>query len=112
MSRLNQGEREFVTDFGEVSPTTPADLSADRAAPGARGAMQEIDARGVSAPLPLLRAHRALRGLQPGQELRVITSYAQSIAEFQALAKHVTSYELVSQEEIGDEFVHLLRRRR
>lgn len=111
MSRLKQGEREFVTDFGDVPPTTPAGLS-PQPAHGAASEIQEIDARGVSPPLPLLRAHRALRGLQPGQELRVITSYSQSIAEFQALAKHVTSYELVSQEEIGDEFVHLLKRRR
>jgi tRNA 2-thiouridine synthesizing protein A len=74
--------------------------------------MQEIDARGLSAPLPLLRAHRALRSLKPGQDVRVVTSYPQSVAEFQAMAKHVMSCELVSQEALGEEFVHVLRRRR
>lgn len=111
MSKLSQGEREFVSDFGSALPridpphTTPVGLSA-RAGP------QEIDARALSAPLPLLRAHRALRTVRPGQEVRVITSYEGSLAEFQALAKYVTNFDLVSQDIVGDDYVHVLRRRR
>ena len=30
----------------------------------------------------MLRAHRALRELQPGQHLRVLTSHPQTVAEF------------------------------
>jgi tRNA 2-thiouridine synthesizing protein A len=115
MSRLSRGEREFVSDFGDLSHSQSAELPAApaEAAPSpARGSVQEIDARGLSAPLPLLRAHRALRALRPGQELRVLTNYAQAVAEFQAMAKHVTTYELVGQEMVGEEVVHVLRRRR
>lgn len=76
------------------------------------GAPQRVDARGISAPLPVLRAHRALRVMAPGQLLQVVTTYPESVAEFQALVKHVPGYELVEQEELGGEFFHLLRRRR
>jgi TusA-related sulfurtransferase len=76
------------------------------------GATQELDVRDASPPLHLLRTHRALRGMQAGQVLRVRTSQPQSLAEFQSLAKHVPQYELVSQEEKDGETVHLLRRRR
>lgn len=116
MSRLSRGEREFVSGFGDLAPDTQAP-EAPPAPPApsaavAAAAMEEIDARGLAAPLPLLRAHRALRGMKAGQELRVVTSYAQSLDEFQAMVKHVTDYELVSQDVVGEEFVHVLRRRR
>ena len=79
--------------------------------PGLAGA-REIDARGVKAPLPLLRAFRALRTMEPGQDVRVITSDPGSLAQFQALAKFDTSFDLVSQDTVGDTFVHVLRKRR
>ena len=60
----------------------------------------------------LLRAHRALRAMQPGQVLKVLTDSERTIAEFQALAKYVLGYELLSQEQIGDEVIHVLRRKR
>jgi tRNA 2-thiouridine synthesizing protein A len=99
MSR-NQNEREFL----EVQPpTTPA---------AAVKVAQEIDARGISAPLPLLRAHRALRGMAPGEVLKVVTSHPQAVAEFQSMVSHVSGYELLGQEEAASGHVHLLRRRR
>lgn len=82
-------------------------------APVARGAgPQELDVRGLGSPLPVLRAHRTLRGMQPGQSLKVLTSEAHTLAEFQSLVKHVPGYELLSQEQVGSDFVHLLVRRR
>jgi tRNA 2-thiouridine synthesizing protein A len=111
MSKMSQGEREFVSDFGSAlpridsPPTTPVGLTP-------LGSSQEIDARALSAPLPLLRAHRALRTVPPGQEVRVVTSYEGSLAEFQALAKYATNFDLVSQDIVGDDYVHVLRRRR
>jgi tRNA 2-thiouridine synthesizing protein A len=92
MSRLNSGER---------------DVSG-----AAAGEVQELDVRGIRSPLHVLRAHRALRGMRAGQLLRVTTSSEQTLAEFQALSKYVVSYELVSQERIGDAFVHVLRKKR
>lgn len=74
--------------------------------------MQELDARGMSPPLPVLRAHRTLRGMRAGETLRVLTSQPQSVGEFVSLVKYVPQYELVSQEERDGEYVHVLRRRR
>ncbi|MBC5785328.1 sulfurtransferase TusA family protein [Ramlibacter sp. USB13] len=106
MSRLEQGEKEFVSGFGDLAPDAAASAAAEH------GRTQEIDARGISSPLHVLRAHRALRAMQPGEQLRVLTTSEQTIAEFQSLVKHVVGYELLSQEQIGDEVVHLLRRKR
>lgn len=80
--------------------------------PVSGAAVQEIDARGIASPLHVLRAHRALRGMRAGQVLKVLTTSEQTIAEFQALAKYVVGYELLSQEQVGDEVVHVLRRKR
>ncbi|MDB5954526.1 MAG: SirA-like protein [Ramlibacter sp.] len=115
MSRLSTGEQEFLSTSTEAAPAAPA--AAIAVAPEVSGAndgdaVETIDARGISAPLPLLRAHRALRTMKPGQQLRVLTSSKETLAEFQALAKYVVGYELLSQEESGDEVIHLLRRRR
>lgn len=104
MSGLSKGEQEFVAVFGDSAAT----ILSSRA----EGAVQEIDVRGIPSPLHVLRAHRALRAMQPGGELTVLTTSPQTIAEFQSLVKYVVGYELVSQEQIGDEVVHVLRRKR
>jgi tRNA 2-thiouridine synthesizing protein A len=117
MSRLSSGEKEFLAHDGAPQPApspVAEDLPAEpaAAAPSAEPGIELVDARGISSPLPLLRAHRALRTMRPGQLLKVLTSSGETLAEFQALAKYVVSYELVSQEETGDGFLHVLRRRR
>jgi TusA-related sulfurtransferase len=106
MSRLSKGEKEFLSDFGELAPATGTSAAAGSEV------TQEIDARGISSPLHVLRAHRALRAMQPGQVLRVLATSEQTVAEFQALAKYVVGYELLSQEQIGEEVIHVLRRKR
>jgi tRNA 2-thiouridine synthesizing protein A len=110
MSRLSHGEQEFVS-HSDTAPLPGAGADAAAALP-AGTAVQEIDARGISSPLHVLRAHRALRAMQPGQVLRIVTTSEQTVAEFQALAKYVISYELLSQEQHGEEFIHVLRKKR
>lgn len=103
-SRFSHSEREFVLD---TQPPAPDGRPAAIPKPS-----QEVDARGLSSPLPILRAHRALRAMPPMQVLKVLTTDAQSVLEFQALVKYVTSYELLAQDEGGGTYAHLLRRRR
>ena len=112
MSRLSRGEQEFLSSEAAPAPATAATPTDETPASSDGDAVEVIDARGISPPLPLLRAHRALRTMKPGQMLKVLTSSRDTLAEFQALAKYVVNYELVSQEESGDEVTHLLRRRR
>jgi tRNA 2-thiouridine synthesizing protein A len=113
MSRLSKGEQEFVSGFGglELEPVGGQGAGQPSPRPNA-AAMQELDARGISSPLHVLRAHRALRTMQPGQLLKVRTTSGQTIPEFQALSKYVVGYELLSQEQVGDEVIHVLRRKR
>lgn len=71
---------------------------------------QEIDTRGLNCPLPILKAKKALTSLESGQLLRVISTDAGSIRDFQAFAKQ-TGNELVDQQTVGADFIHVLRRR-
>lgn len=108
MSSPSQDGTITVPDFSldELEAPVPAPFAAPAAG------SHEIDARGISSPLHVLRAHRALRAMQPGQVLKVLTTSEQTIAEFQALAKYVVGYELLSQEQIGEEVIHVLRKKR
>jgi TusA-related sulfurtransferase len=70
----------------------------------------EVDTRGQSCPLPILKAKKALSALQSGQTLRLVSTDAGSIRDFQAFAKQ-TGHELVEQQTVGKEYIHILRRR-
>ena len=71
---------------------------------------QEVDTRGLNCPLPILKAKKALAIMQSGQLLKVVATDTGSIRDFQAFAKQ-TGNELVEQQTVGDEFIHILRRR-
>lgn len=71
---------------------------------------QEIDTRGLNCPLPILKAKKALAAMSSGELLKVVATDTGSLKDFQAFAKQ-TDNELVQQETVGDEFIHILRRR-
>jgi len=71
---------------------------------------KEIDTRGLNCPLPILRAKKALADLQSGQLLKVVSTDAGSVRDFQAFARQ-TGNELIEQQTVGQEFIHVLRRR-
>ncbi|TDS74101.1 TusA-related sulfurtransferase [Comamonas sp. JUb58] len=71
---------------------------------------QEVDTRGLNCPLPILKAKKALATMQSGQLLKVVATDTGSIRDFQAFAKQ-TGNELVDQQTVGEEFIHILRRR-
>ena len=71
---------------------------------------KEIDTRGLNCPLPILKAKKALADLQSGQLLKVLATDAGSVRDFQAFAKQ-TGNELLEQQTVGAEFVHIMRRR-
>lgn len=71
---------------------------------------KEVDTRGLNCPLPILKAKKALADMQSGETLRVISSDPGSTRDFQAFAKQ-TGNELLEQETLGDEFIHVMRRR-
>jgi len=71
---------------------------------------KEIDTRGLNCPLPILKAKKALADMQSGQLLRVVSTDAGSLRDFQAFARQ-TGNELVGQDTVGTEYLHVLRRR-
>jgi tRNA 2-thiouridine synthesizing protein A len=73
-------------------------------------ATRDLDTRGLNCPLPILKAKKALSEMVSGEVLRVLSSDPGSTRDFQAFARQ-TGNELVEQTAVGDEFVHVLRRR-
>lgn len=71
---------------------------------------KEIDTRGLNCPLPILKAKKALTDMRAGQLLKVVSTDSGSLRDFQAFSKQ-TGNELVEQQTVGDEFIHVLRRR-
>ena len=71
---------------------------------------KELDARGLNCPLPILKAKKALADMASGDVLRVLSTDAGSVRDFQAFARQ-TGNELLEQDSSSGDFVHVLRRR-
>ena len=70
----------------------------------------EIDTRGLNCPLPILKAKKSLNGMASGQLLKVVSTDPGSVRDFQAFARQ-TGNELMEQETVGSDFIHVLKRR-
>jgi TusA-related sulfurtransferase len=71
---------------------------------------RELDTRGLNCPLPILKAKKALAEMVSGELLRVVSTDAGSVRDFQAFARQ-TGNDLVEQQTTGPEYSHVLRRR-
>lgn len=70
----------------------------------------ELDTCGLNCPLPILKAKKALSGMQSGQLLMVKATDPGAMRDFAAFAKQ-TGNELVTQSTVNGEFHFVLRRR-
>jgi tRNA 2-thiouridine synthesizing protein A len=70
---------------------------------------QELDASGLNCPLPILRAKKAIAGLESGQVLRIIATDPGSVKDFEAFAKQ-TGNELMESGEEDGKFVFLMKK--
>lgn len=70
----------------------------------------ELDTCGLNCPLPILKAKKALSGLQSGQLLKIKATDPGAMRDFAAFAKQ-TGNELLLQETVGQEFHFVLKRR-
>jgi tRNA 2-thiouridine synthesizing protein A len=86
--------------------------SAPQDASNGRRDMDEtlLDVKGMSCPLPVLRANRALRTLQPGSRVRVLATDRAAVADFQAYCRE-TGHALLAWSEEGGVFSFVIRRR-
>lgn len=70
---------------------------------------QELDASGLNCPLPILRAKKALGGMESGKILRIIATDPGSVKDFEAFAKQTGNKLLESGEESG-KYVFLIQK--
>ncbi|WP_035384421.1 sulfurtransferase TusA family protein [Ferriphaselus sp. R-1] len=71
---------------------------------------KELDARGLSCPLPILKTKKSLADMGSGQVLKVVSTDCGSVKDMQAFAKQ-TGNELVSQTEAGGEYTFFLAKK-
>ena len=70
---------------------------------------QELDARGLNCPLPILRAKQATNPLTSGQTLRIVATDPGSVKDFAAFAKQ-TGNQLLESSESNGEYTYLLKK--
>ena len=70
---------------------------------------QELDARGLNCPLPVLKAKKALNGMAPGDVLKIMSTDAGSVKDFEAFAKQ-TGNDLLESTESDGEFHFLMKK--
>ena len=70
---------------------------------------QELDASGLNCPLPILRAKKALAGMDAGQVLHIIATDPGAVKDFEAFAKQ-TGNTLKDSKEEGGKFVFLMQK--
>ena len=69
-----------------------------------------IDTRGLSCPLPVLKAKKAIRGVGSGTLVEVLASDPGSVVDFETFCE-VAGHALVEQRHGDGEFRFLLRRK-
>ncbi len=70
---------------------------------------QELDARGLSCPLPILKTKKALSGMASGQVLKVVATDRGSVKDMEAFSKQ-TGNALLSTAEQNGEYVFYIRK--
>lgn len=72
-------------------------------------ATQELDARGLNCPLPILRTKKAMTGLNSGETLKVTATDPGAVKDLEAFCKQ-TGNTLLESENSGSEFVFLIQK--
>jgi tRNA 2-thiouridine synthesizing protein A len=69
-----------------------------------------LDVKGMQCPLPVLRANRTLRSMEPGRHLRVLATDRAAVADFHAYCQE-TGHALLAWNETAGVFNFLIQRR-
>lgn len=70
---------------------------------------QELDVRGLNCPLPIIKARKAINGMEPGKVLKVVATDPGSVKDFEAFAVQ-TGNELLESSEDGGEYTYRLKK--
>jgi len=75
---------------------------------------KELDARGLSCPMPLVKARQEVARLGQSQILRVVASDRGSVKDFQGWAKVAKDVELLAQETVSQDgkelYIHYVKK--
>ena len=71
---------------------------------------KELDARGLSCPLPILKTKKSLNELLSGQVLKIVATDPGSVKDFDAFANQ-TGHTLLSSTAADKEFVFFLKKK-
>ncbi len=71
---------------------------------------KELDARGLSCPLPIVKTKKSLADMTSGQVLKVVSTDAGSLKDMQAFAKQ-TGNPLLETKEEGGTYVFFLSKK-
>ena len=71
---------------------------------------RELDARGLSCPLPILKTKKALNELTSGQVLKIVATDPGSVKDVQAFSVQ-TGHSLLSSSEENKSFVFYLKKK-
>ncbi|NPU91349.1 MAG: sulfurtransferase TusA family protein [Gammaproteobacteria bacterium] len=69
----------------------------------------QLDTRGLQCPLPLLKLKQQLNRMQPGQQIKVLTTDPGSVRDFSAFAAQA-GHRLLQSVEQGGEFQFLIEK--
>jgi len=70
---------------------------------------EELDARGLNCPLPILKAKKAINSINSGEVLRIIATDPGSVKDFEAFTKQ-TGHDLIETGEENGEFTFLIKK--
>jgi tRNA 2-thiouridine synthesizing protein A len=70
---------------------------------------ETLDAKGLNCPLPILKAKKALKGLDDGKVLEILSTDPGSVADFEAFCR-TTGNELLEHNMDGDIYRFLIKR--
>jgi tRNA 2-thiouridine synthesizing protein A len=69
---------------------------------------QTLDAKGMNCPLPILKARKALKGMNAGETLQVLSTDPGSVKDFEAFCR-TTGNQLVESGEEGGVYSFLIK---
>ncbi|MBU2831509.1 sulfurtransferase TusA family protein [Acidithiobacillus ferriphilus] len=70
---------------------------------------QELDARGLNCPLPILRTKKAIAALASGQVLKIVATDPGAVKDFEAFARQ-TKNPLLEHAEAAGEFIFFIQK--
>ena len=69
----------------------------------------ELDARGLNCPLPILRAKKAMNGMNSGEVLKIVATDPGSVKDFEAFCRQ-SGDELLDTQEADGEYTYMIKK--